>query len=248
LRINKYYNKYALYGGYPRVVLAKTDRERELVLKNIYNTYLLKEIRQILNYPSDTKLEKLIQALALQISSSCNYNELSDLTGLRHKDLIEALDILSYTFVIASCRPFYTNKRQELIKSPKFYFIDNGFRNMAIKNFTSLSTRNDTGAIHENFIADELLKKEIVLRYWRTKSKAEVDFIIESQGDRIPVEVKSTLKKPAITRSFRSFLKKYNPPRAFVASENLYANKIITDTPIHFRPLWRIAGSANLSA
>lgn len=248
LRINKYYNKYALYGGYPRVVLAETDRERELVLKNIYNTYLLKEIRQILNYPSDTKLEKLIQALALQISSICNYNELSDLTGLRHKDLIEALDILSYTFVIVSCRPFYTNKRQELIKSPKFYFIDNGFRNMAIKNFTSLSTRNDTGAIHENFIADELLKKEIVLRYWRTKSKAEVDFIIESQGDRIPVEVKSTLKKPAISKSFRSFLKKYNPPRAFIASENLYANKIITDIPIHFRPLWRIAGSGDLRA
>ncbi len=76
---------------------------------------------------------------------------------------------------------------------------------MVIKNFSPLSTRNDSGAIHENFIADELLKKEIVLRYWRTKSKAGVDFIIESQGDRIPVEVKSTLKKPAITKSFRSF-------------------------------------------
>ena len=62
--------KYVLYGGYPRVVLVQTNRERELVLKNIYNTYLLKEIRQILNCPSDTKFEKFIQALVLQISSS----------------------------------------------------------------------------------------------------------------------------------------------------------------------------------
>jgi len=123
--------------------------------------------------------------------------------------LIEALDILRYTFVIAPCRPFYTNKRLELTKSPKFYFV-----------------------------AAELLKKEVALRYWRTKSKAEVDFIIESQGNQVPVEVKSTLKNPAITRSFRSFLKKYNPPRAVVASENLYANKVIADTSVHFRPLW----------
>lgn len=238
LRINKYYNEYALYGGYPRVVLAETDRERELVLKNIYNTYLLKEIRQILNYPSDTKLEKLIQALALQIGSSCNYNELSNLTGFRHNDLIEALDILSYTFVIAPCRPFYTSKRLELTKSPKFYFVDNGFRNTALKNFSPLSTRNDSGAIHENFIAAELLKKEFALRYWRTKSKAEVDFIMESQGAQVPVEVKSTLKKPAITKSFRSFLKKYKPTQAFVASQNLFANKVIEDTPVYFRPVW----------
>ena len=90
--------------------------------------------------------------------------------------MIEALDILSYTFVIEPCRPFYTNKRLELTKSPKFYFV-----------------------------AAELLKKEVALRYWRTKSKAEVDFIIEPQGNQVPVEVKSTLKKPTITRSFRSF-------------------------------------------
>jgi hypothetical protein len=238
LRTNKYYNEYALYGGYPQVVLAGNDRERELVLKNIYNTYLLKEIRQILNYPSDTKLEKLIQALALQISSSCNYNELSNLTGFRYNDLIKALDILSYTFVIAPCQPFYTNKRLELIKTPKFYFVDNGFRNAVLKNFSPLSTRNDSGAIHENFIAAELLKKEFALRYWRTKSRAKVDFILESQGNQVPVEVKATLKKPAITKSFRSFLKKYKPPQAFVASKNLYANKIIADTPVYFRPLW----------
>lgn len=237
-RINSFYKKFVIFGGYPRVALADSNEERELVLKNIFQTYLLKEIRQILGYKQDLQLKKLITALALQTGSTCNYNELSNLTGLKYRALRNALDILTKTFVVAPCMPFHTNKRVELSKTPKFYFIDNGFLNMSMQNFKGINERNDTGALHENFTASELLKKDIPLHFWRTKSKAEVDFIIEKPNQVIPVEVKSTITASNITRSFRSFLDKYRPERGIMLSDEYCADEAISGHRVLFRPHW----------
>jgi len=237
-RINSHYADFQIYGGYPRVVLSSTSKEKEIVIKNIFNTYLLREIKQILNYRDEFKLTRLINALALQVGSSINYNELSSVTGFKHKELLEALDILEKTFVIQRSTPFYKNKRLELVKSPKFFFVDNGFRNMAINNFLPVSSRTDVGALNENFIATELVKKGYSIRYWRTKSKAEVDFIIEDRGEIIPLEVKTTLNKPTVSRSFRSFLEKYAPPRGFITSQQLYDDFKVNGIPVYIVPHW----------
>jgi uncharacterized protein len=237
-RINRQYADFNIYGGYPRVVLSSTNQEKETVIKNIFNTYLLREINQILNYRDEFKLTKLISALALQIGSSVNYNELSTLTGFKYKELLEAIDILEKTFVIIRSTPFYRNKRLELVKSPKFFFVDSGFRNMAIKNFLQSSNRTDIGALNENFIANEFVKSGYPIRYWRTKSKAEVDFIIENQGEDIPVEVKTTLNKPSVSRSFRSFIEKYRPARGFITSNQMYDEIKINDIPVTIVPHW----------
>ncbi len=237
-RINRHYADFQIYGGYPRVALSSTNKEKETVIKNIFNTYLLREINQILNYRDEFKLTRLINALALQIGSSINYNELSSVTGFKHKELLEAIDILEKTYVIHKSTPFYKNKRLELVKSPKFFFVDNGFRNMAIKNFLPASSRTDIGALNENYIATELVKKGYSIRYWRTKSKAEVDFIIEDQGDAIPLEVKTTLNKPSVSRSFRSFLEKYQPPRGLITSQQLCADISVSDIPVSIVPHW----------
>ncbi len=237
-RTNSYYAEFNIYGGYPRVVLSSTNNEKETVIKNIFNTFLLREINQILNYRNEFKLTKLISALALQIGNSVNYNELSAVTGFNYKELLEAIDILEKTFVIIRSSPFFKNKRLELVKSPKFFFVDNGFRNMAIKNFLQPSNRTDIGALNENFIASELVKQGYPIHYWRTKSKAEVDFIIEKQGEVIPIEVKTTLKKPSMSRSYRSFLEKYSPLRGFITSNQLYDEIRINDITVSIVPHW----------
>src|SRR3989338_3999413 len=77
MKIMPYFKEYCIFGGYPRVVLAKSHEEKQTVLKNIYNTYFLKEVKEILNLPEDHKLSRLINALALQIGGILNYNELS---------------------------------------------------------------------------------------------------------------------------------------------------------------------------
>ena len=235
-RINASFEVFSIYGGYPRVALAETLEEKALVLKNIVNTYLLREIKQILNFRDDYKLTKLIHALALQIGSTINYNELCTLTGFTYKYLLAALNILQKTYVIAESRPFFTNKRSELVKSPKFYFIDSGFRNHIIKNFQNISNRTDQGILNENFISQEIIKKERQVHYWKTKSGAEVDFVLETGMDTMPIEVKTHLAKPAITRSFRSFIQKYKPPEGIISSSRLMAEENIEGTRVHFLP------------
>jgi len=236
-RITPHFNEFCVFGGYPRVILAESKKEKETVLKNIYNTYFLKEIKEILNLPDDYKLSKLIHALALQIGNITNYNELSEISGFNYKELLAHMNILEKTFICLKSRPYYTNKRTELVKAPKIFFLDNGFRNTVVKNFQSLKDRQDKGALYENFAASEIAKKGIDLRYWRTKSKAEVDFVIEEQGKIIPIEIKSSLKKPKATKSFQSFTDKYKPGKSIILSEKLNTEKNKT----RFRPIFTIS-------
>lgn len=233
-RIFPYFVEFCIYGGYPRVILTNNKEEKEVVLRNIYNTYFLKEVREILNIAEDHRLSRLLYALSLQISNMINYNELSTITGFKYKELLDYLNILEKTFICIRSNPFYTNKRTELVKAPKIFFLDNGFRNIVIKNLESLKYRTDKGVLYENFVASEFIKINIDIKYWRSKSKAEVDFVVEEKGVITPIEIKSNLREAKITRSFHSFLEHYKPKNAFVLSEKLYADH----NKVKFRPLF----------
>ncbi len=235
-RILTHFYDFCVFGGYPRVALSNDREEKETVLRGIYNTYFLREVKEILNLPEDHKLSKLISALALQIGNVINYNELSDISGFRHKELLSYMNVLEKTFITVRGLPFYTNKRTELVKSPKIFFLDSGLRNFIVKNLQSIEKRQDKGALYENFVASELLKNGIDVRFWRTKSKAEVDFVIEKKGGIMPVEVKSDIKQPKISKSFFSFTEKYKPKKGFILSE-----KILKDRGrVKFAPIFSI--------
>jgi predicted AAA+ superfamily ATPase len=235
-KINRLFEEFCIFGGYPRVALSNGKEEKEIVLKNIYNTYFLKEIKEILNLPEDYKLSKLISALSLQIGNIINYNELSAISGFDYKELLKYMNVLEQTFICLRSRPFYRNNRTEIVKSPKIFFLDNGFRNAVIKNFEKLGKRVDKGALYENFAATEIGKKGIEIKFWRSKANAEVDFIIEKNGKIIPVEIKSSLIKPKLTKSFMSFAEKYKPKEKMVLSESLYQDI----RGVKFRPIFSI--------
>ena len=234
LKFNKYIKEFIIYGGYPRVVLTDDKEEKKTVLKNIYNTYLLKEIKEILDLSEDFRLIKLLKSLSLQIGNILNYNELSSLTGFSYNDLKKYLNILEKTYICSLIRPFYTNKRVELVKSPKIFFFDSGFRNICIDNFSQ--ERSDLGSLYENYIFSELIKENIFPKYWRTKSKAEVDFIIEKENKVTPIEIKSNLKQPKLTKSFHSFLEKYNPKKSYILSSDFEGSKKLKNYKITFLP------------
>ena len=219
-KINKYYQKYAVFGGYPRVVLAKNREEKVMVLRNIYNTYFLREIRDILQLSTEEELQKLIKALSVQVGSMVVYNELGQVASLNYSRLIKHLNILEKTFVIKKILPFYKNKGVEIAKSPKVYFLDNGFRNIATDNFQRLEERVDRGNLNENFVAGQLLKEGYRINYWRTKSNAEVDFVLEENGRNVAIEVKSTLRSNKVSRALLSFRERYSPYRTVVVSKN----------------------------
>ncbi len=216
--LNKHLHEFIQYGGYPRVVLADTTEEKQIILKNILNTYLLREIKEILGLKKEFELLNLMKALSFQIGSLINYNELSNITKMSYSQLKNNLNILEKTYISSLIRPFQSNKRLELVKNPKVYFFDLGFRNILIDDFSI--ERGDLGAMYENFIFSEFIKHDLTPKFWRTKSKAEVDFVLEINKEIIPIEIKATVSDKNITRSFRSFIEKYSPKRGFVCSAN----------------------------
>ena len=154
--------------------------------------------------------------------------------------MLNYFNILKQTFICIEAKPFFTNKKKELVKSPEIFFLDNGFRNFVIKNFQDIELRADIGAINENFVASELVKRNIELKYWRTQNKAEVDFVVEKEGEMIPIEVKSNLKESKVTRSFRNFLESYKPKKGFILSKK-YVGKIkIGKTIVQFNPVFSV--------
>jgi len=237
-KINLLYEEFGIYGGYPRVVIAKSNDEKIEVLKNIYSIFFLREVKEIIKIAEDFKLTKLIKTLALQIGSQINYQNLSMLADFNFMQTKTNLNLLDKTFIIKSIQPFYRNKSTELVKNPKIYFMDTGLRNVVIHGFQKFSDRTDKGALLENILFCELTKDGFNLNYWRTKSQAEVDLIAEKNQVIVPVEVKSHLAKTTSTRSMFNFIKKYDARIAIIFSDNLIGQKTIDDKKLVFLPFW----------
>lgn len=237
-KINLFYEEFGTYGGYPRVAIAKNKDEKIEVLKNIYSIFFLREVKEILRIAEDYKLTKLIKTLALQVGSQIDYQNLGTLADFNYNQTKTNLNLLEKTFITKSVQPFFQNKSTELVKNPKIFFMDTGFRNLVIHSFQKFSDRADKGALLENILFCELIKDGFNLNYWRTKSQAEVDLIAEKNQAIIPVEIKSHLAKTTSTRSMFSFIKKYNTPVAIIFSDNLIGQKTIDDKKMLFLPFW----------
>lgn len=193
--LKKYYEEYALYGGYPRVVLSADIKEKREIIANIYNTYFLREVKDILGLIDDYKLLNLIKALAAQAGNLIDYQELSRLSEIAYPTLKKYLNFLGKTYICDLVRPFARNRRSEIVKNPKVYFFDNGLRHHALGDFRLLNDRPDKGAALENAVFGQLVKQPLAVKFWRDKQKHEVDFLLEGEeGRKMALEVKTTLR------------------------------------------------------
>ena len=237
-RLKKYFEEYLVFGGYPAVVLAKTQQEKIKILQGILENYLLREIKALLNLKTQRELLKIAEFLAAQIGNLLNYRELSNASGLKYQEVLKHLDILENTFIINLLKPFYKNPRTELVKTPKIYFLDSGLRNYLLADFKKLEQRNDIGALVENFVFSRLQKEKLAkINFWRTKSKAEIDFVLQKQGEIIPIEVKYSLA-PSIGKSFYSFVEKFSPKRGYILTNEFVGIQKIKNTKIYFLPAY----------
>jgi len=239
-QFNKILEEFLLWGGYPRVVLAKDEKEKRIILKNIYNTYFLRDIRDTLGLIDDFKLTKLIKALAIQAGQSVEYNELGQISGYDYLTLKKYLNILEKTFICMPLVPFFQNKRKEIVKNPKLYFFDTGIRNYIVNDFKNLSDRVDASSLYENFVFNQLTKQEIIINFWRTKAGAEVDFILEINAEKVPLEIKSNLKKAVLTKSLNAFMEDYKSKYAIVLSKEFDKPIKKNANKIYFLPHWII--------
>lgn len=230
--------EYLTFGGYPRVATAKNTDEKKTVLGNIVSTYLMRDVRGFLQIDNESSYLKLISALSLQIGNLYNLKELSNTTKVNYRQLVSHLEALRQTFVIKDLSPFYTNPRTELTKTPKVYFFDLGLRNAIIGNFIPLKKRSDRGALAENFVLNSFSNAGLKTNFWRTKSKAEIDFVIKREGNIIPCEVKYQTKTDSIPKAFYGFLEKYDFPFGMVATQNTVGVRKIGDKKIYFYPIY----------
>lgn len=247
---------YMRFGGYPRVLFEETLEGKQRVMNDIYRSYVEKDIAFLLRVERTDAFGLLIKILSSQIGQLLNAAELSRTIGISLPTVQKYLWYAEKTFVIDRLTPYFRNIRKEITKSPVFYFHDLGLRGFAKGAFGADEILPDKGFLFQNFVYREL--KEIAgsafaeLHFWRTKDRAEVDFVLV-RGDRIvPIEVKySILKTPALGRSFQSFLDAYHPEKAFVVNRSLTASVRRGPTEIIFVPFWDTAriGSAlkNLS-
>lgn len=236
--LKKYFAQYLLFGGYPEVVLAKDEETKKTLLENIYSLYFLKEVRDLISLSDDYKLKNLIRALALQIGNIISYKELSSLSGFEFRSLKRCLNFLEKTFVVFFLLPYFTNKRTELAKNPKVYFFDTGLRNSVLNNFSPLESRVDTGSLIENYVAHLLYRSSREVKFWRSKNKAEVDFVLEKDGKIFSYEVKAG-QETNVPTSLISFVEKYSVQKAFVVNAKKGEKKKIGQTPIDFVPYWQ---------
>jgi len=186
LETNRLLEERILYGMYPEIVL--NPNENKNLLKEITRSYLFKDVLSYEGIRKPEVLEKLLVALAAQIGSEVSYNELAGTIGIDKDTINKYLNILEKAFVIFRLHPFSRNIRTEITKMRKIYFYDTGVRNALISNFNSLSTRNDKGALWENFLIAEKLKMNSALDidvktyFWRTSQQQEIDYIEETDG------------------------------------------------------------------
>lgn len=197
-----------IYGFYPDVV-NHPGNEKE-ILKQLSDSYLYKDLLMIDQIKKPSALVKLLQALALQIGSQVSYHELAQICGLDGKTIEKYMMLLEQSYIIFRLTSFSRNQRNELKKSRKVYFFDNGIRNSLIANFEQIENRTDIGALWENFLVSERVKylayqqKWVNNWYWRTTEQQEIDYVEEENGQLSAYEFKWNPKaKGSIPNSFK---------------------------------------------
>lgn len=199
--------EYINWGAYPEVTTITNNKKREIVLNEIVKTYIKKDVANFLKVENITGFNNLISVLSGQVSNLINKNELSNTLKINSKTLERYLEILEGTFVFSRLRPFFSNIRKVVSKTPKIYCTDFGIIKSVLKTADILHYDLIGGELVENFVFNELsgIAQNEEIFFYRTASGAEIDFIIKIGNLIHPIEVKFTkniAKMPVAMKNF----------------------------------------------
>ena len=211
-----------IYGSYPEVINHPGDEKT--ILRELIDDYLYKDVFTFKDVRKPDVLEKLVRALAFQVGNQVSNRELARLIQIDKDTIDRYLYLLQEAYIIFRLNSFSRNLRTEIKRSRKVYFYDTGIRNAVINQFSPLSLRNDVGALWENLMIVERLKKTEYNNFygnqyfWRTTRQQEVDYIEEIDGKIFAFEFKwnqkKTVKPPA------AFMNAYPESQFQVISNN----------------------------
>ncbi len=220
LELQAFYVEYALYGGYPKIVLTPDVSMKERYLQQIIDTYVRKDIRDLADIRDVSKFNRLLEVLAAQSGNLLNIAELSNTCDLSRPTIERYLFLLEQTYVIKIVRPYSRNLRAELFKTPKIFLCDTGLMQML---WLKRLQREVLGPVFETSVFAELLKLYGAdqVAYWRTADKKEIDFIVQRPLAPLALEAKLTFPH-AMPSAFKSFLQADDPDPASYRVVGLY--------------------------
>ncbi len=214
-----------VYGCYPEIITSG-EESKEKQLSTLAADYLFKDVLQLGLVKTPEQISRLLLLLAHQTGSEVSVNELANNLDISRPTVEKYLDILEQTFVIFRLRAFSTNPRKEIAKSQKIYFYDTGIRNVLLKEFSQNDLRPDIGALWENWVVAERMKKNALdgspanLYFWRTRAQSEVDLVEKRGQDLAAYEIK--------------WGRAGNPPRAFEEQYHVPVKLITGADPLFF--------------
>ncbi|MBI2167533.1 MAG: ATP-binding protein [Candidatus Omnitrophica bacterium] len=232
-------------GSLPGLLARETPEEKQIYLCDLLETYILKDIKALVREENVKAFNHLLYLLADHQGSVVSVASLSREVGLTPRTIEKYLTVLEQTYVCYSLPSFSTNLANELKKSRKYYLYDLGIRNAVIKNFEyDLSLRTDRGILYESVVFLELLQKispNTALYFWRTRQKAEVDFVKVVNRRPVPIEVKSSLAPGVLPAGMKAFLDRYpEAPEGYVVGEGASGETLYKKTVVKFID-WRNA-------
>lgn len=189
-----------VFGSYPELFSIDNQADKIDYLYEVGNSYLYKDILELSSIRNSAKIRDLLRMIAYQVGSEVSLSELGSALGISKDTVYSYIDLLEKSFVLFRLSGFNRNLRKEVSRNDKIYFYDLGIRNMVIDNFKPVEARDDVGALWENFLILERMKKLSYTRahartyYWRTYTGAEIDYIEEREGVLYAYEFKAGTK------------------------------------------------------
>ncbi len=229
-------------GGFPAVVQAE-DPESELA--ELVEAFVVRDASDRFDIRNLPAFRRLLGLVASQVGSLSNHSEWAAHLGVSADTVASYIGLLEEAHVVRTLRPYAGGRRAELVRRPKVFFVDNGIRNQLFGGFGPPAGRADAGALLENLVLGEILKTIppllVGVHYWRTRSGAEVDFVLVHQGRLLAVEVKSGDARGRLSRSARSFIEAYGPRQFLVVHGGAPSTRTEGETEVRYLGLEHLA-------
>ncbi|HEY4504249.1 MAG TPA: ATP-binding protein [Candidatus Paceibacterota bacterium] len=245
-RLTSLLSEYMLFGAYPRLVLEEALADKERIINEIYQSYLERDIGIMVGDGKSEAFSRLLRLLAEQAGQLMNISELSSTLSISVKTINQYIWYMEKTYILRRLTPFFKNARKEITKSPVSYFTDLGLLNFATRSFGREFTEGRGGFIFQNFVCNILYQKCFgtpkSLHFWRSKDKAEVDFVIDDGQTPVPIEVKYSSKSNIdLPRSLVSFTERYKPALSLIVYRGPETKRVYSGTKVLYIPFHKLA-------
>lgn len=190
-------NELLLKGGYPRIY--QQDLEPAMVLGDYFETYVQRDLRELIQLRNLPLFEKFVRLSAGRIGQLLNVSSLANDIGVSSQTVQEWIGLLESSFVVFRLQPWFANISKRLIKSPKLYFYDVGLAAwlMGITRLEHLPSHPLRGQLFENLVVLEVLKSlhnagiKPHLNFYRDAAGNEADLLVENGAALHLVEIKA---------------------------------------------------------